>query len=185
MTRHLKSWEFTDVLEGNAIDTRTVAHLDACTSCQAQLRELAPYFEAISHADAESATELLNSDNLRRAVREQLLAHSVRKSFAVSRWTGYAISPAAAWSLAIALLVTVGGLGGFWHYQSSHSTSATNVAVDTAPVALFMDDSVSLESEALAWSEGELFVALNELEASEAEILRDLIADVFGEDNGI
>ena len=52
-------------------------------------------------------------------------------------------------------------------------------------LALFLEDSTALETEALAWSDTELFIALNELEASEEETLLELIALTFGDDNGV
>jgi hypothetical protein len=192
MMGHLKASEFTDFLEGIPLSARKAAHLETCESCRRSLDAVAPCFADVSEPAPQDLRALqLDVSELRESVRDQLLARAVKKSSFVPRWTRQALTPAAAWSLTAALLVSALTLGGFWHYRTEHQTVAVSTANETglsqtvAESSLFVDDPVALETEALAWSDVELFVVLNELEDSEEETLRELIALTFEGDDGV
>ncbi len=48
-----------------------------------------------------------------------------------------------------------------------------------------MDEAEATQAEAMAWAETEIFTALNELEAEETELLRELVASAYDEEIGI
>ena len=89
------------------------------------------------------------------------------------------------------MLVSIVTFGGLWHYRTAHETTIASVSSEVdledsnLELALFLDDSTALEVEAIAWSDNELFIALNELEESEEETLRELIALAFEGNNGV
>jgi hypothetical protein len=95
--------------------------------------------------------------------------------------------PSAAWT-GIALVIGLSlALAGLWAGRTSPQsvTNAPGTPTPEIDLALFLEDAEALDTEALAWSDTEIFIALNELEASEEETLRELIALAFPEDNGV
>ena len=192
MMGHLKAADFTDFLEGIPLTARKAAHFEDCEVCRSSLAAISPYFEDVSApAPSPLAVAQLDSDELRSAVRDRLLARAVKKSSFIPRWTGQHLTPTAAWGLSLALLVSIVTFGGIWHYRTAHETTIASVSYEVdledsnLELALFLDDSTALEAEAIAWSDNELFIALNELEESEEETLRELIALAFEGNNGV
>jgi len=198
--RHLGEDEFVDVLEGTALPAGRTAHLGACLDCASTLESMAPLYRDIAGGGIYGATddgldaELARVDwsRLRSGVRDRLLGRAVRRSSLLPRWTAGALTPAAARALtpaALALLLS-GAAGGWWHYRTAHvpspvSVDAARTGLEPGPAAVdLFGDAETLEAEALAWSDVEIFTALNELEASEEEALRELIAMAVGENGG-
>lgn len=187
---HLAAAEFIDILEGIPLAERRMAHLERCDSCQNSLAAIRECFEDLSQpVGIDMNLARFDSAGLRSGVRDQLLARAVKKSSIVPRWTGHMLTPRAAWGLSLALVVGVLA-GTVWHYRTFNEPSAlAGIAAVSQPVdedlALFVDDPSALETEAMAWSETELFVALNQLEESEEETLRELIALTFEDGNGV
>jgi hypothetical protein len=187
---HLAAAEFIDILEGIPLAGRTTAHLEGCDNCQDSLASIRECFEDLSQpSEIDLSLARFDSAGLRSGVRDQLLARAVKKSSIVPRWTGHMLTPRAAWALSLALIVAVLA-GTVWHYRTFEEPAAVaGMAAASGPVdddlALFVDDSSELETEALAWSETELFVELNQLEESEEETLRELIALTFEDGNGV
>ncbi len=201
--RHLRAEEFIDLLDGNGLSEERTGHVARCSDCRTTLASITRLRGDISEAermDAEAAdAAVANADwlELRSSVRDRLLARSVKRSSVLQRWTGWTLRPAASWSLALMILVSGMTAGGLWHYKTVH---LTNRAIDTTGVSrtegldlslpgsglefeLFVEDSDAVEAEALAWSRTEIFTTLNELEAGEEEVLRELISLAFAEDS--
>jgi len=189
MIGHLRAAELTDLLEGIALKPARAAHLARCPRCRTTLASIAPYFEDVRQPGLDAMDPAAcDWEELRSAVRDQLLARAVKRASFVPRWTGRMLTPSAAWGLSVALLVSVMTLGGLWHYRTAHEPAAPGEpgtgGIGTE-AGLILDDSLALETEALAWADTEIFVALNELEESEEETLRELIAQTLAEDDGV
>jgi len=194
MMGHLKAEDFVDSLEGGPLDARQAAHLQRCGHCRETLASIAPYFRDVSDPERPNL-DVASPDwyEVRSSVRDQLLARAVRRSSAVSRWSGYLLRPpAAAWGAVVPILViaVMMVLAGLWHYRTTPPPSlqvgnGTPVETMGTDFVLFMDDPTALETEALAWSDPEIFIALNELEESEEETLLELISLTFAEDDGV
>jgi hypothetical protein len=182
-----------DLLEGIPLNPKRAAHFERCGQCRTALREVAPYFGDMADPEPRFPGAMAPDwDRLRDSVRDRLLARAVKRSSLVGRWTGQILTPAAAWGLGLALVVSMGTLLGIWHYRTSHEpfpTSASAVETGTevpgAGFGVFLEDPAALETEALAWSDADLFIALNELEESEEETLLELMALAFDQDDGV
>ena len=201
--KHLRAEEFVNLLDGINLSAERTGHLSTCTDCRTTLTSITQLRHDVSDSqemDAEAADAAVASADwleLRSSVRDRLLARSVKRSSALHRWTGWTLRPAAAWSMALMILVAGMTAGGLWHYQKAHLTTRT---IDTTGVSLtdgldfslpdsgiefglFADDSQAIEAESLAWSRTEIFTTLNELEVGEEEVLRELITLAFAEDS--
>ena len=208
--KHLRAEEFINLLDEINLSEERSGHLSRCSDCRTTLTSITELRHDVSDAqemDAEAAdAAVANADwlELRSSVRDRLLARSVVRSSVLQRWTGWTLRPAAAsglTSMALMILVTGMTAGGLWHHQTAHLTNGTPRAIEPAGVSLtdgldfslpdsgiefglFANDAqgVEVEAEALAWSRTEIFTTLNELEAGEEEVLRELIALAFAED---
>jgi len=192
-TGHLKPAEFTDLLEGIPLGRKRKEHFAQCDRCRTVAEQIGPCFEEIDGA-ADCPVEVNPDWNaLRSSVRDSLLTRAVQRSASASRWHGLALLPSAAWSVPLVLVVSLFGLGVLWHFANPHFLeTASMTEVPTSAVGanepglnLFLDDPAALETEALAWSDSEIFIALNQLEDTEAEAFLDLIADAFAGDDGV
>ena len=195
MSRHLKAEEFVDLLEGLELAEKRVEHAAHCVECRATLVSVSELHQDIAEFETgDFNADLSNIDwtELRSSVRDRLLSRSVKRASAFQRWTGWALTPAAAWSLALLLLVSGMTAGGVWHYQTAH-VADNGIGGFRAPGSsgieseddsgFFLDDADTIEAEALAWSGTEIFTILNELEAGEEEVLRELVTLVFAGDS--
>ena len=202
--RHLRAEEFVDLLDGISLSEARAGHVARCSDCRTTLVSITELRGDISEAeriDAEATdAAVANADwlELRSSVRDRLLARSVKRSSVLHRWTGWTLRPTASWSLALMIFVSGITAGGLWHYQTFHLTTRTD---DTRGVSqtqgldlalppgfgfesgLSLEDSGAVEAEVLAWSRNEIFTTLNELEAGEEEVLRELISLAFAEDS--
>jgi hypothetical protein len=201
--KHLRAEEFINLLDGISLSEERAGHLSTCSDCRTTLTSITELRHDVSDSqrmDVEAAdVAVANADwlELRSSVRDRLLARSVKHSSALQRWTGWTLRPAAAWSIALIILVTGMTAGGLWHHQTAHLTNRTNDPADVSltdgldlslpdsglEFGLFADDAQAVEAEALAWSRTEIFTTLNELEVGEEEVLRELIALAFAEDS--
>ena len=197
MSRHLKAEEFVDLLDGVELAEKRAEHAAHCVECRAALVSVSELHQDIAEFEtADFNADLPNIDwtELRSSVRDRLLSRSVKRSSAFRRWTGWALTPAAAWSLTLALLVSGMTVGGVWHYQTAHGIdngigsirapgSSGTLIESEDDSGFFLDDPETIEAEALAWSGTEIFTILNELEAGEEEVLRELVTLAFAGDS--
>jgi hypothetical protein len=191
MFRHLKAEEFTNLMEGSELAADRARHLAGCSQCRSTLASISELHQHISgiHDDTPS----IDWTEFRSSVRDGLLSRAVERSSRFRRLTGWALRPAAAWSLAL-IVVVVGALSAtFWHYQTQHSPEEATRFITTVEPALGIVDTVAdaigedlfsaeetelLEAEVLAWSQTEIFSTLSELETDETDLLRELLASV-------
>lgn len=192
MKRHLNPPDFVDLLEGVTLDPWKTSHFERCRRCQETLAALAPCFQEVD--EGTSQTDLPPAPDpdwseFRSRVRDALLARSVRRSSWLGRWrvpVGLT-PPPAAWGVAVpALIVLVTlTLGSLWLARSGRTTGPDDRSPDLATAELFQEDAAALETEALAWSEGDFFIALNELDESEADRLLELISLTLDGEGGV
>lgn len=191
MKRHLKPSDFTDLMEGIALDSGKTAHLEQCDRCQETLAALTPCFQDMSDGMREAGlapTAHPDWSEFRSGVRDELLARSVRRSSWLGKWTAPLglTPPPAVWGVAVPSLVIVVTLtlASVWLARTSRTTDFVDVRPGVATAELFEEDATALETEALAWSEGDFFITLNELDESEADRLLELIALTLDGDGG-
>jgi hypothetical protein len=194
MLGHLKGSEFVDVLDGIEIAAKRTRHLESCAACRDTLATLGEVHDDVAAADVnplDHEMAQVDWDGLRSSVRDGLLSRSVERSSRVRRWTGMAMKPAAAWSLGLVLLVSAMTVSGFWHYRTEHTPVTITESVNTGTAALDAADPLLLlenletslggvaqvETVALGWGQSDLFSALDELESSEEDLLRELITE--------
>ena len=197
---HLRSQDFVDLLDGLALPKERSGHLQNCPECRTTFDAISELHNEIADRDPAEAdivdARVADVDwmELRSAVRDRLLSHAVKRSSTVQRWTGWKLTPAAAWGLGMAILISGTMLGGLWHYRTAHvysearwelsspagpsGISPTDTAAD-----LSIEEVEALDAEALAWPQIEIFASLNELESGEAEVLRELISLAVSEDS--
>ncbi len=191
MFSHLKSEEFVNLLEGITLDPRRIAHLDGCPQCSETLESISETYQDVANECVEAAgVDMPDIDwrAVRSSVRNQLLARSVKRTTAVQRWTGWRLTPSAAWGMGFALLLTVALFASFTG-SGPMPESIPAVEVDTGSaddgLTFYMDEAEASQAEAMAWAETEIFTVLNELETEETELLRELIASAYDEEIGI
>lgn len=180
-----------DLLEGVALDSGKTSHLEQCGCCRETLAALTPCFQdmgdGLSEAGLPPAAHS-DWDEFRSGVRDELLARSVRRSSWLGKWRvplGL-IPPPAVWgvavpSLVIAVTLTLSGL---WFARTFRTTDVDDLREGVATGELFEEDAAALETEALAWSEGDFFITLNELDENEADRLLELISLTLEGDGG-
>ena len=188
MSKHLEANEFVNLMEGLALPQDRSGHLADCPDCRSTLAGINELHEDISTLDEDLPD--VDWTSLRSSVRDRLLSRAVQRSSVFQRWTGWTLRPAMAWSLAFVVLIAVGGAGTLRHYQTQHpAPGLSQSAFDTVPAEanddtdnVFDVDDETIEAEAIAWSQTEIFSELDELENSESELLRELIASAAEED---
>jgi hypothetical protein len=191
LRRHLKPSDFTDLLEGIPLDSGKTAHLELCHQCRETLAGLTPCFRDLSDGVSGAGlppTAPRDWNEFRSDLRDELLARSVRRSSWLGKWSvplGLT-PPPAVWSVAIPSLIIVASLTltGLWLARTSRTTDFDAVPSGAATAQLFEEDAAALETEALAWSEGDFFISLNELDESESDRLLELIALTLDGDGG-
>jgi hypothetical protein len=198
----------TDLRGGTRVrglSSHQTRHLGKCRVCRDTLTLLVEMSGELDGALGDacdrslaSETSAVDWDRLRTGVRDGLLARSVKRSSVLKRWTGAPIRPAAAWGLSFALLISLVSLAGIWHYRTAHdaadlpadSSRATAVdpagaeggpGIDTVVIA-GVTEAAAIEAGLLAWSGADLFSVLDGLEASEEELLRELLAQAEAEE---
>jgi hypothetical protein len=194
MSKHLEANEFVNLMEGLPLPQDRSGHLDDCPECRSTLSGINELHEDVSTLNEDLPD--VDWTALRSSVRDRLLSRAVQRSSVFQRWTGWTLRPAMAWSLAFVVLIAVVGAGTLRHYQTQHpAPSLSQSAIGTVPSEA-NDDSVSvidtanvfdvddetIEAEAMAWSQTDIFSELDELEISESELLRELIASAEEED---
>ena len=195
MFSHLKSEEFVSLLEGIALDPKRIAHLDGCSRCTETLASTSETYRDVTSSFADAAEVDVHDVDwqvLRSSVRDQLLARSVKRKTTVRRWTGWRPTPSPAWGLAFTLLLTVALFAGLTANGPTPGNIPVATRSDDIPLdiplndglSFYMDESELTEADGMAWAETEIFSALNELEAEEAELLRELIASAYDEELG-
>lgn len=192
MLQHLETNEFVDLMDGLDLPVDRSGHLDACQQCRSTLAGMDELQRDISTFEEDLPD--VDWTRLRSSVRDQLLARAVQRSSFLQRWTGWTLRPAMAWSLAFVVLMGFVTLGTLRHYQTEHpepdlaatafsNASSSNSAVPVTDSAdMFVIDDETIDAEALAWSQTELFIELDGLETSETALLRELISSAADED---
>jgi|SRR5579884_773311 len=173
MFGHLKPQDFIDAAESglttdSAEAVKRAAHLRSCAPCAAQLRATTAVRNDLA-CENSSVPEPDWSD-FRESVRIELLSRSIQRQTTVRRWTGWAVGPATAWTVAFALLLAV-SVGGFlWHVQQdSHRLVAHNGQQNSTETPEIED----LGAFNLAGTG--VFQQLSDLEEPQVERLQDLI----------
>ncbi len=192
MFSHLKSEEFVNLLEGITLEPRRIAHLDGCLRCSEALESISETYRDVANECAKAGeVDIPDIDwhAVRPSVRNQLLKRSVKRTTTVQRWTGWRLTPSAAWGMGFALLLTVALFASFTGSGSMPEGIPAVARVDTGSaddgLTFYMDEAEATQAEAMAWAETEIFTALNELEAEETELLRELVASAYDEEIGI
>ncbi len=191
MFRHLKAEEFTNLMEGSELAADRARHLAGCSQCRSTLASISELHQDISGIQDDPPN--IDWAEFRSSVRDGLLSRAVERSSRFRRLTGWALRPAAAWSLALIVVVVGAASATFWHYQTQHSpdeaprfittvepaVGIAGPAADTIGEDLFSaEETELLEAEVLAWSQTEIFSTLSELETDETDLLRELLASV-------
>lgn len=198
--QHLGAKEFMNLLDGLDLPEEGASHLAKCSDCRTTLTSITSLYRDISEStrvdtdDADAALANVDWLELRSSVRDRLLARAVKRASVLQRWTGWTLRPATAWSLALLTLVSGMTIGGWWHYRTVHLADeiagiSLTEGVDSSSrdsdlwFGLFPEDSEGFEAEVFAWSQTEIFTALNELAVGEEEVLRELIYTAFSENS--
>jgi hypothetical protein len=194
MFGHFKAEEFLNLIEGASLPAARRQHLDSCAACTERLRSVESVHANLSML-AMTDTDIPEPDweEFRSSVRTEMLSRSVQRESVVRRWTGWAIRPAMAWGLSMALLMCVMTGGFLWHVstdriQQAHEVEsekaaavAAAAAVDTQDPVLYISsddmDSDAIETEKTVWADTDssVFETVAQLEGPQAEQLRQML----------
>lgn len=108
MFGHLKAEDFTNLLEGAALDDRRLAHLQSCTRCREKFESVQIVRSQIEGMRGENDGYIPEPDwsEFRSDVRNALLSRSVKREHARRReWFGqFPMKSAIAWGFSMVLV---------------------------------------------------------------------------------
>ena len=163
MFGHLNAEDFTNLIEHAELPAKRRAHLQSCTRCMATLAAV----QDVQAQMAPSENDIPEPDwaEFRSSVRDAMLSRSAQRSAAIRRWTGWPVRPAMAWGLSAVFVagVTAGML--VWN-QRGVEPAASVSEIETVD---------NRETDAVVWSQTDVFDQLAQLKDDEVEHLRRLL----------
>jgi hypothetical protein len=176
MFGHLKAEDFTNLLDGAALDDRLRTHLQSCAHCMKTFESVQEVRNQIEKMRTESLEYVPEPEwsEFRSDVRNALLARSVKREHAGRSWfAGFGWQPVMAWGVSVALVV--GMLGMIWNQQRHIPANPEVAAVENG----FPEDT-DLNSLA-SMSQADIFDDLVQLDADEALNLQMILDDMAQE----
>jgi hypothetical protein len=171
MFGHLKAEDYTNLIENVELPAKRRAHLQSCARCMAT-------FASVQQVQAQMAPPENDGKNIpepdwtefRSSVRDAMLSRSIQRNAAIRRWTGWHVRPAMAWSLSVVLVagLTAGAL--LWNQRGIQTASTPK-----APATELIAETPIRDAAFAAWSEGDVFDQLAQLNDHEVVHLRELL----------
>jgi hypothetical protein len=151
MFGHLKAKDFVNLMEGIEVPAKYQSHLDSCTRCQSAWKSVESIHAELGSLDSDIPEP--DWTQFRSSVRDRLLSRSIQRESAVRRWTGWAVRPAVAWTLALLLIVGFTTVAILWNVGKTMAPStlseapaseAVSETVEAGPERALFDDLVQL-----------------------------------------
>jgi hypothetical protein len=177
MFDHLKTEEFTALIEDGAISTERRAHAEACERCRETWKSLETVYAKVTTLDED----VLEPDwsEFRASVRDEMLSRAVQRQTAARRWAVWPLQPAAVWGFSLLMVVGITTGAFFWtKWPASGQPAATATVESISPDVVNVDPLIELqgiEAEMKAWSNHSVYEEIATLESEEAENLLQLL----------